>query len=350
MSVEDQALKTSLFMATTAPGLELVAQEEIAAKLDGVWTHATFRGRILFGALASLEELLTLRCVDNVFAHIAWLQAGSHKQDLQQLAHTLASLDLSPALAHLDLPSRRPRVIVSASRSGKHAYSRFDAADAVLERLEKEQGFRRGTPSDYDAAFRLDVIDDQALFSLKLTPPEFRFRGQQRQFSRAALRPTIAAALVWLSRPDDGDVFLDPFCGSGTIAIERGAYKAQRIIASDVSEDALAVTRRNATAQGIRLEAHPWDARTLKLDAASVSAIVTNPPWGGQIDVGSDLPMFYREFLSEAKRVLAPRGTIHMLTDQKQAVEDACSALGLHCTALSVVSLHGLLPTVYRIV
>ena len=236
-------MKSSLFMATMAPGLEPVVESEIAAKLDGAWAYATFRGRFLFGCKASLDEILKLRCVDNVFAHIAWFEAGFHKSDLKWLAETVSRLDLSPALAHLDLPTGRPRVIVTASRSGRHTYSRFEAADAVMEALGKRHGFRRGETSDYDVAFRLDLIDEQALLSVKLTPPEFRFRGHERQFSRVALRPTVAYALVWLSRPESNDVFLDPFCGSGTLAVERGAHDVRRIVASDISQEAVAVAK-----------------------------------------------------------------------------------------------------------
>lgn len=354
------SVKSSLFLATAAPGLEPVVQEEIEARIPGAWIYATFRGRILFGASAPLDELLKLRCVDNLYAHIAWLPAGPHKQDLLQLAKTIAGLDLAPALAHLDRPvgglnakdlsARALRVTVSASRSGKHAFSRFDAAAAVLDELVERKGFRPGRPDASDAAFRLDLIDDQALFSLKLSPPELRFRGEARQFSPAALRPTVAAALVWLSRPAESDVFLDPCCGSGTIAIERGAYPARRIIAGDISEEALAAARQNAALQGVAgLETHQWDARRLPLDAGSVSAVVTNPPWGGQIDAGADLAGFYTEFLAEAKRVLVPGGRMIVLTDRRREVEEACAALGLGCRVLCAVSLHGQLPAVYRI-
>ena len=113
-------MTSSLFMATTAPGLEHVAEAEIGAKLAGAWTHATFRGRILFGCTERLERVSKLRSVDNLFAHVAWFKVGPHKSDLRQLTETVAQLDLTPALSHLVLPRRRPKAIVSASRSGRH--------------------------------------------------------------------------------------------------------------------------------------------------------------------------------------------------------------------------------------
>lgn len=341
---------SSLYMATVAPGLESVAESEMVAKLRGAWTYATFRGRLLFGCEAAIDELQGLRCVDNLFAHIAWFEIGPHRAELEKLRRVVAGLDLSPALAHLPPGLRNPRVTVSASRSGRHNYNRFEAAEAVMEALLARPGFRRGDPLGYDVAFRLDLLDDQALLSVKLTPPDFRFRVKGRRFSRGALRPTVAHCLIWISSPTPDQVFLDPFCGSGTLALERAAYRARRIVASDISAEAVAVARRNFEAQGataIRIE--QWDARSLPLDAGSVSTIVTNPPWGEQIRAGEDMLRLYRAFLKEAKRVLKPGGTIFVLTDRHREVATASKALGLSCHRLYTLSLHGLVPGLYQI-
>lgn len=348
-------------MATVAPGLESVAESEILSKLKGAWLYRTFRGRVLFGSAEPLDALMELRCVDNLYAHVAWLNVGPHKAHLEELARTVAGLELGAALAHLDLTKRRPAITVSASRSGKHAYSRFEAAAAVCGALVEAHGFKAGEEERHDVAFRLDIMDDDALFAVKLTPPSFRFRGRGRGFSQAALRPTVAHALVWLSSPKADDVFLDPFCGSGSIAGERAAYPARRIIASDISRDAIEVTMRNLKelcgAEGagdalecsILVEAHVWDAGALPLERESVTTIVTNPPWGNQIAAGADIRALYRLFVREFRRVLAPRGKAIVLTDQAAALEGACAELGIPCARLHTVSLHGLRPGVFQV-
>jgi len=362
-------------MATVAPGLEGVAESEILAKLKGAWLYKTFRGRVLFGAGLPRDALMGLRCADNLYAHVAWLEVGPHKADLKALVQTVARLELDAALAHLDLSKRgrsrrRPAIIVSASRSGKHAFTRFEAADAVKQALVEAHGFRAGDEERHDVAFRLDILGTDALLGVKLTPPGFRFRGSDREFAKAALRPTVAHALVWLSSPKAGDVFLDPFCGSGSIAAERAAYPALRIIASDLSAEALRSAERNlgsaVPAGGPPgdggspvgagggpgspvVEMHRWDARALPLDAGSVTAIVTNPPWGNQIGGGSDIAGLYRGFAFEARRVLARGGKAIVLTDQAAALEGACKRAGLPCERLCTVSLHGLLPGVFRV-
>lgn len=263
-------MEPSAFLVTMAPGLESVAESEIVSKLGQASTLATFRGRIIFECTARLEQVLELRCVDNVYSHVAWFRVGPHKVDLQDMRKTISRLDIKPALRHLgfDKPLSQCKVIVSASRSGKHTYSRFDAAEAALCALQDSYGFQRGDTSDHDIAFRLDIMGNDGLLSVKLTPPSFRFRGQTRGFSTAALRPSVAHALVWLSAPQPADVFLDPFCGSGTIASERAAYEAKRIVAGDLSIDAISVARQNCPSQ---VELHNWDSRNVGLGAGEVT-------------------------------------------------------------------------------
>lgn len=341
-------MESSAFLVTMAPGLESVAESEIMSKLGQASMLATFRGRLIFGCAVPLEQVFELRCVDNVYSHVACFTVGPHKIDLQDMRKTISKFDITPAFRHLNLdkPLSRCKAIVSASRSGKHTYSRFDAAEAALCALQDSCGFKRGDTSNHDIAFRLDIIADDALLSVKLTPPSFRFRGQTRGFSTAALRPSVAHALVWLSNPQPDDVFLDPFCGSGTIASERAAYEAKRIIASDLSIDAIAVARLNCPSQ---VETHNWDCRNLGLGHGEVTRLVTNPPWGAQIGEVEEIPELYLGFLKDARRVLAADGKIVLLTDQAQAIEDACQKLDWSFRPLRRVSLHGLVPTVYEI-
>lgn len=341
-------MKSSSFLVTMASGLESVAESEIMSKLGQAWVQATLRGRIVFGCAASLERVLQLRCVDNIYAYIASFRVGPHKSDLADLRKTVSKLDITSALRHLevDKPYTACRVIVSASRSGKHTYSRFDAADVALGALQDSYGFKRGDNSDHDIAFRLDVIGNDGFLSIKLTPPSFRFRGSTRGFSPAALRPSIAHALVLLSDPQPTDVFLDPFCGSGTIASERATYEAKRIIASDLSPDAVSVAQENCPS---RVEVHNWDSRSLGLRDGEVTKIVTNPPWGIQVGEVDHIAELYVKSVREAKRVLSANGKIVLLTDQTEAIEDACRELCLPVRPLLRISLHGLVPTVYEI-
>ena len=332
-------------MATVTPGMEAVAESEVMQTIRGAWPYGVFRGRILFGCTAPLDNVLQLRCVDNIYAHIAWFRVGHTRHDLQELHRIVLGTDLASALAHFSLPPT-PSAVVNASRSGHQTYSRFEAAEAVMRALAEGHGLRRGTVERHDLGFRLDIVDDNALLSVKLTSPSFRFRGERRKFGPGALRPPVAHALVRLSEPRDDEVFLDPFCGSGTIAAERAFYTATRIVAIDIDPDILALTRQNVPEC---VEVLAGDACHLPFDAQSVDTIVTNPPWGAQVGNKADLPRLYLDFLRESQRVLSQTGRLIMLTDQEPLVHDAVCDLGLKCKTLCTISLHGRLPSVYVI-
>ena len=64
------------------------------------------------------------------------------------------------------------------------------------------------------------LFKDRAALMIDLSGVPLHKRGYRPQSVAAPLRETLAAALVKLSRPREGVLLRDPFCGSGTIAIE----------------------------------------------------------------------------------------------------------------------------------
>ena len=239
---------------------------------------------------------------------------------------------------------------VNASRSGKHTYSRFEAADAVIDGiLTGHPSWQVGTIEEHDVEFRLDIAEEEALFSLRLTSPTFRFRGEERLFAQASLRPTVAHALVWLSNPMATDRFVDPFCGSGTLLTERLAYPAQSILGGDLSEDIVELARQNVTLDAQEI-VQTWDARRLPFEAGTVNKIVSNLPFGKQIEHSeAEISDLYGEFMCELNRVMALDGVALLLTDQIQALVTAVETAQLHMESILELSLKGLHPQVFRV-
>jgi 23S rRNA G2445 N2-methylase RlmL len=123
-------------------------------------------------------------------------------------------------------------------------------------------------------------------------------------------------------------VLLDPFCGAGTILVERGllAPPAGRLVGSDVSITAREAAAANAANAGVAVELYDWDATALPLDAASVDTIVTNPPYGQRHGEAADLPRLYGGFLAEAARVLREHGRCVVLTSEAALMERVLAA------------------------
>lgn len=335
-----------IYLATVLPGLEPVAAAELTAKIADAMLLEIRRGKLLFTTAAPVDDLLDLRSVDNIYVFIDRFGVGPHRSDLPDLKRAVAAAKIRGAVAAAGLDGGgRPSFVLNASRSGKQTYSRFELAAAAAEGIaEVCPRWRNGTPEEHQLEFRLDLADAEALLSLRITPASFRYRGETRGFSQAALRPTVAHALVWLSEPNPDETFLDPFCGSGTILSERAAYPAQRILGGDASAEAVAVARHNLPGATIQV----WDACHLPLDAASVDCVVTNLPFGRQILTPDAVGGLYHDFLQELRRVLRPAGRAFMLTDQVDALETAGMATGLRLERLMPLSLKGLHPWIFR--
>jgi 23S rRNA G2445 N2-methylase RlmL len=340
-----------VYLTTVLVGLERVAASEITAKIADAAIRETLRGKVLFTSSRPREQLLTLRSVDNLYLLIARFTVGPHRIHLRELEAAVAGLDLdAAATAALGVPPRkRVSFVVNASRAGRQTYSRFElAAAAVRGILARYPEWQPGTAVAHELEFRLDLIDEQGLLSVRLTPASFRFRGTQRLFLQAALRPPVAHALVWLSQPSQTDCFVDPFCGSGTILAERISYPARLVLGGDRSTEAVAVARQNVPpTQGLTIAV--WDARYLPLDARSVDKVVTNTPFGHRVLQQAEIAGLYQAFARELHRILAPHGHALLLTDQVDALLQAAEGAGLHSENVLALSLKGLHPHVVRL-
>lgn len=188
------------------------------------------------------------------------------------------------------------------------------------------------TGPHYDVEVALHA--DRASVCLDTTGPGLHKRGYRTATGEAPLRENLAAALVLLSRWDSDRPFADPFCGSGTIAIEAAlvaaniapgigrtfAAEAWPLIPSTIwkeaREQARAEQRRpaqigiagsdrdgkivraaeeNARAAGvaklIRFRQAPIEAFS---PAGDYGCIVCNPPYGLRLGEKKEVETLYR--------------------------------------------------------
>src|SRR5262245_17421300 len=245
------------YIAHTQPGFEAIAAEEIAEKLAGATlrgtrTVADKNGMALFEYGGDPRDLLALRSIEDLFAVVAALpRLPPTAAGLRQLRDAAATLPLEPALqiARQLRPGRgghgRLRFRVVARQVGEAAYRRVDAQQAVERgiaargdhqwRLAEEGALEfwltllpgssstrpKGSSAGERRPSRPDRSGYEALLALRLSDEQMRHRDYKLEHLPASLRPSAAAALVWLTRPAPDDVFLDPMCGAGTILVER---------------------------------------------------------------------------------------------------------------------------------
>ena len=167
----------------------------------------------------------------------------------------------------------------------------------------------------------------ELLLSVRLSTGAMRSHGGREVERGAALRPSVAAAMVRLTRPADADVFLDPMCGTGTLLLERAQMGRYGLLLGGDNDDGAvraALTNFGPRHQPRRIER--WDATKLPVDDATVDAAACNLPWGRQISEQAALPSLYAGVLREMVRVVKPGGRIVLLTSEwdilKRAVRD----------------------------
>lgn len=337
--------KRPLLIAQTQPGFEAIAAGEIARRLEGAVVRGTRtvadkNGMVLFDHAGDAGDLFALRTVEDLFAVVAELpDVPSTREGLRALeaaAARAAGVEVGLDLMRRVAPGRgghgglRFRVI--ARQVGRAAYRRADAQRAVEQGIAARRDHRWRPTEEGGLEFWLTLLRGEGFLALRLSDERMRHRDYRREHLPASLRPSAAAALVWLTRPAPEDVFLDPMCGAGTILIERAcAGRYALLLGGDARTEAVSATLSNVGPRYKPIEVRCWDARHLPLDGGSVSAAAVNLPFGRQVGTPEDNLTLYPAFLREVARVLRPRGRLVALTGDARAFEQAVR----YCTGLA---------------
>ena len=210
------------FIIPTLMGVESLVSHEL--KKLGLADVRAENGRVLCsGSLADIARInLNLRTGARVLLQLGQFPARS----FEQLFDGTAAL---PWEEFIPLGGQFP-VKGYTITSQLHAVPPCQAIikKAIAKRLGQVYGLET-LPEDgplYQVQF--SILKDQAVLMLDTSGESLYKRGYRAQGVLAPLRETLAAALVSLSRYRGKDPFCDPFCGSGTIAIEAALIAKNR--------------------------------------------------------------------------------------------------------------------------
>ena len=227
---------------------------------------------------------------------------------------------------------------------------------AVAARLGAKYGLEQlpETGSLYQIQFA--IMKDTASLYLDTTGAGLHKRGYRAVGVVAPLRETLAAAMVMLSKYRGRDPFCDPFCGSGTIAIEAAliaknrapgldrSFSAQKwgfvpasawmeaadeamdkefdgeydIWGGDIDPKAVAIARSNAEKAGVEdlVRFEVADALSFHREEP-YGKLVTNPPYGERIMEKKEAEDLYRGF-GKAFRALPDGWTLSLLSSHTE--------------------------------
>ncbi len=312
---------------TTEPGLEDIVLEEFRARVQtaglspgqGLLRPFGHGGHVRVDHPSSVEDLgpilARMRSVHHILRFVHRFTVPSQGDPLAAIARAVGRLEI-PEL-------RTARTFrVTANRSGTHPFTSMDVAREAGAAIVERYGLGVDL-TGYDVNIRVDIFDDTAIVGVQLTREPLSRRHAKVYSPRAALKTTVAYAMLHLARlPEGSGRLLDPFCGSGTILLEAGSlYPDLQLYGCDRFEEPVAGARRNLEANGLahRAQVLQADARDLHcvFPAHHFQAIVTNPPFGLRLGRRTDFDQLYTKFLRAARGVLAPEGRLVVLVHRR---------------------------------
>ncbi|WP_181348345.1 class I SAM-dependent RNA methyltransferase [Thalassobacillus sp. CUG 92003] len=207
--------ETVTLIATAAMGLEAIVAQEI--KDLGYDEVQVENGRVVFTADVSAipRANLWLRTADRVKLLVGRFHAYSFDELFEQTK--------AYPWEHY-IPEDGEFPVVGKSHKSK-LYSVPDCQSivkkAIVERLKQKHGVSSWL-KETGAFFRTEVAihKDEVLLTLDTSGTGLHKRGYRVGQGEAPLKETLAAALVKITNWRADKPFVDPFCGSGTIAIE----------------------------------------------------------------------------------------------------------------------------------
>ncbi len=309
-------------------GLESVVKRELLGL--GYEKLEVSDGQIKFdGDLRDIAILnLRLRSAERVFIEIASFEALS----FEELFDNVYAIDWE------DIISEEGNFIVQGRSAKSKLFSVSDCQriteKAIIKKLQKTYKIDYFEKSK--ERYKLEVIlyKDVARILLDTSGSGLHKRGYRAASYKAPISETLAAGLIQLSFWNDSRVFWDPFCGSGTLAIEAAMIgkniapglsrkfdfeefifmdkeimkeekvkcyqeidydKELEIYGTDISRQAIEIAKSNAEILGLEndIKFFVKDIRDLDL-AGDYGVIVTNPPYGVRIG-GDDLAELEKE-------------------------------------------------------
>lgn len=316
------------FVATCLFGLEKLLGEEIDAlgcrRIETIDGRVTFEGTPDDAARANIN----LRCAEHVFIKVGDFEATSFTE-LFDGTYALPWED------YIDFDDAFP---VKGHSIKSALYSLPDCQSIIKKAVAKRIGENYGneTLPETEAKHQIEffLFKDRVTMMIDTSGIPLHKRGYRPASGAAPLRETLAAALVLTSRPREDVLYWDPFCGSGTIAIEAAMMmkgiapgllrsfdgeefsclpydswqKAREeaksrikkdcrfeVWASDIDGEVLEYAKANAKRAGVADMIRIFKADARKIEKPDRrGTIICNPPYGERLMSAQEVNELYR--------------------------------------------------------
>jgi putative N6-adenine-specific DNA methylase len=321
---------TSRIIVTCSNRLSPFLQQEIV-ELGFTPIRVFKTGVELKGTLEDCIRLnLNLRCASQVLFSINEFAARNAEELYNHLLH-LEWEDIIAADGYFSITSNVDNDTINNS-----LFANVKVKDAIADRFRNRTGQRPNSGPELDkVVIHLYWKEDIAEIFIDTSGETLSKHGYRKIPGKAPMLEALAAATLLATKWDRKSPFINPMCGSSTLAIEAALlathrmpglfrnnyafmhlvgfdfdlYAAQRkklaeaiinvrdlkIIATDISSDAVNISKINAAAAGVEdlIEFAIGDFATTPIPADQSGVIYFNPEYGDRLGVEAELEITY---------------------------------------------------------
>ena len=274
---------------------------------------------------------LNLRCASQVLYSLKQFEAPDADAIYNNLVHYPWE-NILPEGVHFSVTSN-----VSNETINNNLFANLRVKDAIVDRLREKTGKRPSSGSELTGAvFNLFWKNDQAEIFIDTSGNSLARHGYRKIPGLAPMLEALASATIYATRWDRVSPFVNPMCGSGTLAIEAaliatnrrpGLFRTNyafmhlrgyddavylkedalledqiidvpglRIIATDYSERAIENAKKNAIAAGVAkmIELNVCDFADTQVPQNAPGVMLVNPEYGARLGQVQELEATYK--------------------------------------------------------
>ena len=273
---------------------------------------------------ASINECIRLNLQLRIASQVLYQLKSFSANNPEELYNELVRLpweDFIPIDGYFSVPSNVHNDTITTP-----LFANVKVKDAIVDRIKEKKSVRPNSGPDlHKAVVHLHWIDDRAEIFLDTTGETLAKHGYRKHPGKAPMLEALATATIMATQWDGQSSFINPMCGSGTLAIEAALYAQNRrpglqrmnysfmhfigydedvffnerrilkdltdkknlprIIASDISPEAVEIAKLNAKTAGVEhlIEFQIGDFADTDVPQDKPGVIMFNPEYGERL-------------------------------------------------------------------
>ncbi len=264
----------------------------------------------IYGTINDCIRLnLNLRCASQVLYTLKSFKS-ENADDIYDHLVSYPWEDILPEPGYFSVTSN-----VKNSTINNSMFANLRVKDAIVDRIRKTRGERPSSGSELTGTvIHLYWKDDEATIFIDTSGDSLARHGYRKIPGMAPMLEGLAAATIYATKWDRVSPFINPMCGSGTLAIEAAMMATNRvpglfrtnyafmhlqgydeeqindvpdlkIIATDISEKAIENARKNAKAAGVEqlIDFKVCDFADTDVPINKAGVMMVNPEYGERL-------------------------------------------------------------------